>query len=948
MSKKKKQGSPLKGDEEKIRYKANRFKTDVGDEDEHKNYKAYKRDSSCGKTQDDKEKYSYKTPEFKQKSKENFERFLNETHTIYDTKSSFNPEQSTFSRIDPKDVAKFKALNLSEEKAQEYSKFKKKRIKKAAEFELDHKTPFNVKLKSGSDDEVMLNGADEIETKNHESSPSIRITGILNRSSEGNSLDPKKDKPNDEFKIKSDGDKADGVLDIADSKDENESDSLAVYPKDKLKGRENKEQTSKNTDTEQDIEKSAEKEKKPKEKGAEGDTEKNKKIKAGKPAEKGEENSKDVQREKKENTTVQAAKKIRIRIQEKNKEEEKEKGGEKNTEKNVAGGEDAKEEKNRYSGTSKRTEAGSIFNVKSDKNKEEVDIEYETRADKEQVSDYLKSETKGLFIQTISLGILFFITLMWHFLVFVDADIPSILSPVNPICYLFLNLLAVGIGGYFGFEMIATGVRSVLHGKINRESVVFASFLIDIVLNVCLFFSNGYIALDTNIFLLTPLPIGCFFCLSLSEYLTYKSACSDFDCIVTAKKFYCLMNIENKKTSYEFTKGTVDDSPKVGYLKPASFIKDFVKHELTGDVCDKVTVYILPISLGISAVLSVLFFIYSLDIFLTLTFFTALFCGFICFPICISTSIFKPRLRKKSQKYGVRLFGSEFAFKFGDINAITVPARVLFLKDHISLEGMKAFNKKSIYDSIICTASILDASGSVLNDMFLRIMRENNSYLKKTSDIKYEDNLGLSGIVDGKQIYVGNLEMMKTHNIYIPSDNKTQNFNKPNCETIYVAISGTLCAAFIFSILPAKKTKQQIDALTDAGVRIIVKSVDPFLTAKSLSRLFLTDENTFKILPQKYHKTFDSQSKLSGCISSPVINNGSFDSFIQSVLLSKKFSKVSVAFVILAVMSVLIQSAVFVILAFTANMFQVSAVPIAAIQILTVVIIYFMGLFILS
>ena len=91
--------------------------------------------------------------------------------------------------------------------------------------------------------------------------------------------------------------------------------------------------------------------------------------------------------------------------------------------------------------------------------------------------------------------------------------------------------------------------------------------------------------------------------------------------------------------------------------------------------------------------------------------------------------------QKKLSRHSAVLLGYEAVQQFGNLNAVLTSAHDLFPKGTVVLQGMKSFSHYSIDHAIIDAASVLNASNSILRDMFMEVLLGREDLLKPVEDV---------------------------------------------------------------------------------------------------------------------------------------------------------------------------------------------------------------------
>ena len=148
-------------------------------------------------------------------------------------------------------------------------------------------------------------------------------------------------------------------------------------------------------------------------------------------------------------------------------------------------------------------------------------------------------------------------------------------------------------------------------------------------------------------------------------------------------------------------------------------------------------------------------------------------------------------------------------------------------------------------------ASIERQSEHPLAEAILRAAKERKLVLREVKDFKYEKGKGIMGLVDGKQLLIGSAKIMKEKEINISSfSEKAAEFQGEGQGVIFVAINNK--AAGLLSVADPIKdsTREAIQLLHEAGIRIVMLTGDNLLTAQAVGKKLGIDEIKAEVLPQ--------------------------------------------------------------------------------------------------
>lgn len=544
--------------------------------------------------------------------------------------------------------------------------------------------------------------------------------------------------------------------------------------------------------------------------------------------------------------------------------------------------------------TEEQMKSGSELEVqKGTSNEDSQELEYNSCEDKPAVSDYLSKLKKNFTVVSIALASLTAVSVVWILLLMIAPScLPVIFLPDRAVTYLTGWLILLAVSVVFGWDILKSGLKGLTSFKANCDSPVSLAVAGSLLQLLILYFSGNRLTADGNVFVLAPIAIECLLIHSVGRLMLVNRAVDQFKNISeNDNSLYASGIIANEELAAAFTRGKIHHRPFVGFCRKSDFPSDFMYYTFLEDQSDLVGYFVAPISLCLAFVFFAVSSIITADIFVGLTLFAAVLCisGSSNFFVGLQAPLFLAHRRLK--KYDANLLGYESTVEFGELNATMITAQKLFPEGTVRLCGMRTFNHHPIDDSILCAASILKASNSVLRDMFMEVLLGRTDLLKPVDSVLFEDGLGISGWVGDRHIVIGSRDMAINHNIPVLSKEEEQAVCPEGMDMIYVSVSGELTAVFIFSLFASEETENILTNLMENDIVVVVQTVDPVITVQKLSDIFGIDEDLFKILPARFHKAYRNQVEPVEKTNSPVLNNGTFASFAASLIGAKRLKK---------------------------------------------------------
>ena len=490
------------------------------------------------------------------------------------------------------------------------------------------------------------------------------------------------------------------------------------------------------------------------------------------------------------------------------------------------------------------------------------------------------SIVRGVFLLLMAVA-----SLILSMMIYLNASTGVGFIPTVP----FL-LTAGGIGvisGVLGFPVLMSGIRSIFKLEPNRDIMPTVAYVFcKIQYFTQLAFPKGLA--NPNIHQYLPVGILLLGLAFLSRTLTLKTAVRNLRTLNANSETYESQIIWDSRAAAELSKGLVDDTAYPVVNRKTEQVSDFLKLSLSMDNSDLFGRNLTLVGTALALVVALFTFLFTKQRHLSVTIMTAIICVFtsavnlysICSPLL--------RCSKKASQFNGLISGEKCGLTYGDVNVAVVEAKSLFPPAAVMLNGIKTFEGMRIDEAILDAASVLSTAGSIMTDVFLKIIGNRTELLRKAENLHYEDGMGISAWIDNRRILIGNRELMASHSIRVPSVDYERRFTSEGSDLVYLSTSGELTAVFIFTLHPTIPSEEAVQVLYSSDIALCVKTIDSIVTKERLSSLFSIEPNFFKILPSKLSKLYDECSQPVKIRPAVAVNNGSFASMACSVAASKR------------------------------------------------------------
>ena len=121
----------------------------------------------------------------------------------------------------------------------------------------------------------------------------------------------------------------------------------------------------------------------------------------------------------------------------------------------------------------------------------------------------------------------------------------------------------------------------------------------------------------------------------------------------------------------------------------------------------------------------------------------------------------------------------------------------------------------------------------------------------------FEQDMGFSGWVGGHRVLVGNRKLLENHGVDTPSGDYERKYKKDGRELVYLSVAGELSAMFIISYVTDPTIADALHDMQDAGISLLIRSLDPNVTEESLCAGFDLSDYYVDLLAASAGRLYD-------------------------------------------------------------------------------------------
>lgn len=414
---------------------------------------------------------------------------------------------------------------------------------------------------------------------------------------------------------------------------------------------------------------------------------------------------------------------------------------------------------------------------------------------------------------------------------------PFINATKHPSYFLSANLILLVLVGIIGFPVAVKGIASLFKLKPDTDSIASLAFYAALI-------GGAYTLYNYTVADVPPagLPATEIFAACAAASVTFNFLGKVF--LVARVKnnlefiaenqndvFYAASSVDSE-TAQKILQN-FEDMPTIAIAHKAKISPDILEESYAQTPSDRTSRVLAPAALIFALILAVCEVVLKKDIPGAFIAFTAV-CS-IASPILLEIGVSVPFYRscKRLLKQKTLLTGADTVTEFSETDAIVADANLLFSENSARIVSIKTFSHYSIDEAVVYASSIAYEGNSPLKDAFMSMFADaslGEKLRKKAEKIVYEDERGLSAVIDNKLVLLGNRGLLRHHFVEAPSRNFELRSADNGKEIVYLAVDGKLCAMFVVEYGLDDDRAAIFKRLHRYDVCLLLESSDPNIT----------------------------------------------------------------------------------------------------------------------
>ena len=406
----------------------------------------------------------------------------------------------------------------------------------------------------------------------------------------------------------------------------------------------------------------------------------------------------------------------------------------------------------------------------------------------------------------------------------------------EPLVYIIDSTLMLAAMLFVNRGLIADGIDDVRNHRMTGDVTVLLGCGIAIIHTLLQLFH-----IDSALrYGLLPALAGMGLCAAgLGKQLHLRRLCMNFDLISKGQDVFVAHRVEDEAAARDIGRhSVVIGTPDVVYFTPVEFLHRFLDRSYTRRAEAAFLRVYVPVAAAVCAALAVAYGFVTGQAWHALYLFAVSLCVSLPVTLPLSYSAAFWRADRYALRYGGTVIGADEVDAFGGTDALCLEASDLYPEENILLPGIKTFGHARIDEVLLNAAALVIAAGVPMASAFLHMIQNKTEILEEVDTLIYEQEMGLSGWVGGRRVFLGNSQLMQNHGIKTPSHDYEKRYAKGKNKIVYLAVSGELTAMFLVAYSSTAAQRRVMRALNRSGVKLLVRSADSNITKPLLCENF--------------------------------------------------------------------------------------------------------------
>ena len=410
------------------------------------------------------------------------------------------------------------------------------------------------------------------------------------------------------------------------------------------------------------------------------------------------------------------------------------------------------------------------------------------------------------------------------------------------------NLVLLAVTGLLCVHELISGLRMLLRGRPDHDSIVSLAFFTALAVNAALL---ALPAAHSAPLALTTAPLCFAFLMNVrSKQLIYRRTADNLEFCEEKREsgLFSVRPIDSQEDSGEIGRGLLMDYPILLYSGKIKFPAGFMRESMHCETAEPVTRRSALLALGGALLAAIGFGIVTKNVYSALSLFACALC--LLLPLCYYPALcaLLYRTNKKLRSANAAIIGLDAAQDMRQANGVVVDSTDLYDRALCDMHGMRDYKTIRVDDVMLYAAALVLRSGGPLSQVFDKVIVGRRELLPDIHEFAYEDKMGLSGVIHGQKVFLGNRALLNNHSIEAPAKATQERYMRDGRKLLYLAVAGRIAAMFVVSYHPDKRILDEVAELPAQGMYLLVNSCDPNITEEMICGHFSLPTDCVKVI----------------------------------------------------------------------------------------------------
>lgn len=205
----------------------------------------------------------------------------------------------------------------------------------------------------------------------------------------------------------------------------------------------------------------------------------------------------------------------------------------------------------------------------------------------------------------------------------------------------------------------------------------------------------------------------------------------------------------------------------------------------------------------------------------------------------------------KGAEYGILIRSGEALETAHRMKVIVMDKTGTLTKGQPSVTDIIPFGKRDLREILLYAASAERNSEHPLGEAVVRRAREEDLELLPVNDFVAIEGKGIQGKVDGKELLVGNIALLRERGIRVDFPEETvEDLSSQGKSSMFVAIDGELAGIIAVADTLKESSREAVRYLREMGIEVVMVTGDNRRTAEAVAREAGIQKVIAEVLPQ--------------------------------------------------------------------------------------------------